>query len=130
MLQLNLTNALSQEQLLAFAAAHRWKIEQGGTYLDGVPLRTDDVTQNKMLGAIKLLENQPVGTAIDFKTPFGWIALDLPHMLAVSLQVGDHVQLCFAKEKEVGEAIAGGTISTEADIVAAFTVIPSPGLNP
>lgn len=128
-MKLSLNKGLPPDQLKALAAAARWKVEQSGCYLDGIPLRTDDISQSKVVGAIKLLEQQGTGATLDFKAPDGFVTLDLPHMLAISIAVGNHVQTCFSKEKEVTLAIDAGTIRTEAEVAAAFAAIPSPGLT-
>jgi hypothetical protein len=58
--------------------------------------------------------------SVSFKAVSGWVVLDAETMISVATSVGAHVQSCFAIEASVAVAIAAETITTTAEIDAAF----------
>lgn len=129
-MRLSLNKFLTKDQLKALAATERWKKEVAGTLLGATPLRTDRDSQNLCNGAVAYLSNQPDGAMITFKGASGWVSLDLAAVKAIAIAVGDHVQLCFAKEQEVVGLIDAGTIKLETEVVAAFAPIVTAGFPP
>lgn len=119
-MRLILNKQLPADQLKTIAARERYKQEIGGTTLNGQAILTDRDSQSMCNGAVAYLSNKEPGATIRFKGVGGWAELDLATMTAIAMAVGDHVQACFTKEHEVGEAIAAGTITTEAQVIAAF----------
>lgn len=110
------------ETLRAYAAAKRYQVETGGTVVDGVAIATDRQSQSMLSSALAYLQQQPEGV-VRWKTPSGvFVDLDLAALTAAAMGVAAHVQRCFAREAEAVAGIAAGTISTTAEIDAAFDV--------
>lgn len=84
----------------------RWMAEIGGTVIGGIPIRTDESSQNKIDGAISLFEKDPTLEVIDFEAQPGlWVELDRPAMTAIGVGVGRHIQACFSIQKPLSLAI-------------------------
>jgi hypothetical protein len=106
--------------LLAYAKEARWRKEVGGINVGGVPIATDDRSKLMITGArIKADSNAQWSTE--------WAGADgltytvtAPLMIAISDAVSDHVDHCFAVYATVKSAIEAGTITTNAQIDAAF----------
>lgn len=105
--------------LVAYAANRRWQKEVGGITVAGVPVQTDRSSQAMISGAVALCDKVP-DTIIKFKASDGFVDLDAATMTAIAIAVGQHVQAVFAIEATVRAAIEAGTITTTAQIDAAF----------
>lgn len=107
--------------LYAYAAARRWAKEIGGITFSGMPIPTDQRTQNILTAAFAAATADPAYTIPQWKLAAGVYApLSNGQILAIAEAVRDHVQACFTKNQEVDDAIAAETISTPAEIDAAF----------
>lgn len=101
----------TQDDLLAYAADLRWRVETGGITVSGTSVRTDEKSQAKITGAVQLLAADPTLAAIDWEAqPGTWVSLDAATMQAIGVAVGRHVQACFSTLKGVQQAIAAGEI--------------------
>lgn len=110
----------SAAELIAYASGYRWHVETGGIVVEGAPIRTDERSQQKIAGAVQLIDKDPTLTVIDFEAQPGvWIALDAAAMTAIGLAVGRHIQACFSTLKDVHAGIVAGTITDFAQIEAA-----------
>ena len=110
--------------LVAYAAAARWLEETGGLVLPGgIEIATDPVAQTKIAAAKTAFDNGTLTVSIDFKAVSGWITADAATLGAVYAAVVSHVQACYAKEREIGDAIVAGEITFVAEIDAAFAAI-------
>lgn len=107
--------------LLAYAAQRRWEIETGGILVAGQPIRTDRESQALINGAYTLAQDQP-GQSFKFKTAVGFVTLAAAEIIAISRQVGAHVQACFGVEGDIAAMITAEppSITTKAEIDAAF----------
>jgi hypothetical protein len=75
----------------------RWFIENNGTVFNGVPIATDDNSQNKILG-LRLSAMANSEYTVNFKSPIGFFQLDANTIFALSDAVRDHIQNCFNNE--------------------------------
>jgi hypothetical protein len=106
--------------LLNYAAEQRWRRETSGMTVAGVPILTDDRSKLMIAGARLAATAKP-----DWTTPWhgadgGTYVLDAAMIVAISDAVSAHVQASFATFATVKAAIASGTITTTAEIDAAF----------
>jgi hypothetical protein len=93
-------------QLRARLAERRWQAETGGIVLDGVPIRTDRESTAMLAGAITYC-NLEASAVVNWKTADGtFVQLGEDGLRAIALEVGRHVQRCFAREAELAEQIA------------------------
>lgn len=106
----------------AYAAAARYRRETGGIIVAGSPIATDRESQALVNGAFNLVQQEPA-TVMKFKTGAGFVDLDAAAIQIIAMEVGQHVQRCFAKEADVAAAIASGAITTTAAIEAAFAAL-------
>lgn len=115
--------ALVRRKLFSELGAVRYAQEIAGTSLaDGMRILTDRDDQAMTTQALLRLERMPEGSTISFKSPSGFVELDLPALRAVWAAGSDHVQRCFAAEGVVAGQIAGLTDEALAgfDVTAAF----------
>jgi hypothetical protein len=108
--------------LVAYAADARWRRETGGIVVGDVPVETDRQSQAMLTGAHAYVAAHPAAT-IQWKTAAGFVTLDAATVTALALAVGAHVQASFACEADVAAQIASGSITTPAQIDAAFASI-------
>lgn len=109
--------------LIAYAAQKRWEVETGGIILNGLEVHTDDRSKTLIAGARMGADNNPGFTA-QFKSADGtFVMVDAPTVIAISDAVLTHVQNCFAIEDQVLSDIEHGTITTSAQVDAAFAYI-------
>ena len=107
--------------LVGYAADARWRKEVGGITVSGLPVATDDRSKQMLMGARVAANADPA-----FHTP--WVGadgsiypLDAPQIIALSNAVLAHVAACFATFAAIKIGIAAGTITTRAQVDAAFT---------
>lgn len=108
--------------LVAYAAEARWRREVDGVTVAGAAIATDRESQAMIAGAHAYVQANPAAT-IKWKAEGGFVTLDSTAVTAIALAVGAHVQACFAAEADVLAAIEAGTITTPAEIDAAFAAI-------
>lgn len=106
--------------LQEYAAAKRWEKEVGGIEINGLTVATDDRSKTMISGARVAAMADP-----DFTTSWKgaggeFVPLDAHAVIAISDAVLAHVSNCFAIEAQVLAAIEAGSITTEAQIDAAF----------
>ena len=115
------------DELVAYAAAKRWEVENGGMELpDGTRVHTDRESRSNMETLISYLKKKPAGTSKRFKGPDGWSGVDVATLEALGVVIGDFVTAAFAREEEVAEAITAGTVTTTEEIDAAFADVAAP----
>lgn len=94
-------------QMQAQVRELRWQHETGGIMVGEVPIRTDEKSQAKIAGAVSLFDNDPTLLSVAWEAQPGLFAtLDEATVRAVGVAVGRHIQACFARSKELCEAIA------------------------
>lgn len=106
-------------ELAVYAADKRWRVENGGITVGGVEVATDDRAKTMIMGA-RIKASEDPGFSTRWKTASGFVVIDAATILAISDAVLAHVDACFTTEADVLAAIDGGTITTTADIDAAF----------
>lgn len=108
-----------EADLAAYASQVRFARETAGIEVGGERIDTSRESQALITGAHALALAEP-DEAIDFKSSTGWVVIDSAAMILVALAVARHVRACFRTERAVAAAIAAGTITTQAEIDAAF----------
>lgn len=109
-----------RKHLTAYAADRRWRKENGGIVVGGVPIATDDRSKQMIIGARLAADADP-----DWTTQ--WVGADgsvhpvnAAAMIAISDAVQAHVNACFVTYAAVKTDIDAGTITTTEEIDAAF----------
>jgi hypothetical protein len=88
-------------------AHHRWMREVGGFRMpNGISVRTDPATQNKLGNFTGQYLAGNVPERIDWKTPDGFLQLTREQVVEIASAVTAHVTLCFALEKRIAEEMA------------------------
>jgi hypothetical protein len=102
-----------------YAADKRWRKEQGGITLGGLPIATDDRSKQMIMGA-------RIASDVDPEFTTQWVAdgnvypLTSEQIIDISNAVLTHVASCFATFATVSSGIDDGTITTTEEIDAAF----------
>lgn len=113
----------SKRQLKAYCALTRWRKEVGGTTVGAYNVPTDRETQAWLAGAYNYVVQNP-GSTVTFKTKTGnFVVLTEAQVIAVAKAVHQFVQSCFAMEKTVDDQIDADTVTTLAQIDAAFEAL-------
>jgi hypothetical protein len=111
----------TKETLIEYAAAKRFDIEVGGIVSNTYgPLLTDRDTRSIIAQTIQSIDLGIVAGPINWKTPQGFVLLDRAAFVAIATELAAHVQSTFDKEDEIEAQIEAGTITTKAEIDAAF----------
>lgn len=108
--------------LLAYAADARWRRETGGILVGSVPVSTDDRSKLMITGARVAAAADPDWSTTWSGSDGNIYPLDVAAMVAISDAVQAHVNASFATFATVKVAIEAGTITTMAEIDAAFGV--------
>jgi hypothetical protein len=133
----NQTNAALQDvltpydlwvDLTAYAANARYNKASGGvivTSLGGsVPFMTDTVSRNTINSAYDYMTQKGTGATVHWKLSDGtFIVLNTTQMTLLMNDVAPFVQSCFTCEANTVASITGGTITTQAQVDAAFAAI-------
>lgn len=108
------------EHLIAYAAQRRYEVEIGGMDFEGTRVATDQNSQTKVLGARIAAVADPSFATPWFGEDGSSVALDAAALVALSNAMLAHVQGSFVTRETVNTQIAAGTITTLAEIDAAF----------
>jgi len=95
----------AKARLLARLAQRRWEVETGGVVMEGVPIRTDRESTAMLSAAVTFcdLESEAV---VRWKAADGqFYDLGEAGVRAIALDVGRHVQACFAREADLSVQI-------------------------
>lgn len=106
--------------LVAYAADRRWRKETGGITLAGMPIATDDRSKLMIMGARMASQSDSAWSTVWIGADGSAFPIDAPTIVQISDAVAAHVNACFATFVEVKAAIAAGTITTPAQVDAAF----------
>ncbi|SEL39324.1 protein of unknown function [Bosea lupini] len=112
--------ARAKDELLAYAASTRWQKEVGGVVVAGVPVATDDRSKLMITGARIAAMLDPEWSTIWHGSDQNTYPIDATAMIAISDDVQAHVNATFATFAAVKAAIDAGTITTTAEVDAAF----------
>lgn len=107
------------DDLMAYLADKRYRVEVGGIVFNGVPCWTDRATQSMLQRASYMLDKGMLTAPIKVKIPAGFALLSEVEINAIGTAVGLHVQACFDREADLAAAIAAETITTYAEIETA-----------
>lgn len=111
-----------KEQAFETLADKRWQEETKGIVFNGMHIRTDQLGQDKITGAITYLTNDEAQSTVKWKVGSGqFVEVDLNSLKAIGIAIGQHVQLCFANEEDVSALITAA--STHAAMDAAVQAI-------
>lgn len=91
-----------RDACVALVREKRWAIETGGIEVPGAPapVRTDEVSQSKVMGALYLLDSDPTLEGVDWEAqPEAWVTVEREPMKAIGIAVGRHIQRCFTCSK-------------------------------
>jgi hypothetical protein len=114
--------------LYAYAANVRYNHASGGvivTSLGGsVPFLSDSQSRNMVNSAFDFLTLKGAGATVHWKLSDGtFVVLDVAQITTLMDDMATFVQACFGEESTLVAGIAGGTITTQAQIDAAFAAI-------
>jgi hypothetical protein len=88
----------AREALKQRVAAKRWKVETGGTIVNGVPVVTDMTSQAKLTGALNFVGRKP-GRVIQWKAANGtFVSMTKTMIEALADGAGEFVASCFDAE--------------------------------
>lgn len=112
--------------LHAYAAFARYNHASGGvtiSSISAVPFMSDPVSRNTVDSAHNYAVANP-GHITDWKLSDGsFIQLTEAQLATVLQQIATFVQSCFTTESTIAADIIGGTVTTQAEIDAAFAAI-------
>ena len=108
--------------LAAYAASARYAKEIGGVKAGTAQVDTSRQSQAMVANAYSFMQ-QSGAASTQYKTDSGWVTVTADQMKSIALAVGTHVQACFAAESDLDAKIAAGTVTTTAQIDAAFTAL-------
>ena len=108
-------------ELYAHAAAKRYDKMTGGIVWNGVPISTTDDAAGRIKNKRDLIRDGQAAEPFKMVVGSTTINATLAMMNALVQVVADHWQACFDTQSTVNAGIAGGSITTFAQIDAAFT---------
>lgn len=114
------TPAAAPVSLGDYAAEARWRKEVGGVTIAGAPVATDDRSKQMIIGARIAVDADPNWSTQWVGADGAIYPVDAAAIIAISNAVQAHVNACFATYASVKAAIDAGTITTTAEIDAAF----------
>jgi len=96
---------VTREQALSALKARRDEAMCAGIEVNGVPVQTDDLSQQRLTAAALAAQLDPEST-VRWKTAGGaFVVLSAAQIVAIALAVRSHVQRCFDREAELKAAI-------------------------
>lgn len=106
--------------LLAHAAACRWRRQTGGIMVAGLPVRTDDKTRIE-IGLARADATADPGWTTRWKLANGqFVSINATAIAGIAEAVSLHLRDCFAREDRAAAGIAAGSITTLAEVEACF----------
>ena len=108
--------------LAGYAAAARYAKETGGLKVGTAQIDTSRESQAMVANAYQFMQVSGAPST-QYKTASGWVTVSADQMKAIALAVGAHVQACFAAEADLDAKITAGTVTTTAQIDAAFAAL-------
>ncbi len=110
----------ARRELVAYAERKKWAKKVGGIVVGGLPVRTDDATRTE-IGLARSDAALDPAWSTEWKLGNGtYVTLDGATINAIAAAVSAHVRACFATGADVAAEIAAGTITSTAEIDAAF----------
>lgn len=117
--------AASPEQLVAYANAAQWRCATGGYQMtiagDLIPFSTSEVAMNMIAGKVARLGQPGAPVTVNWQIgPTSFQEIAAADFIAASIEIADFVQATFDALPPIFAGIADGTITTTAQIDAAF----------
>ncbi|MCZ0734601.1 DUF4376 domain-containing protein [Phreatobacter sp. AB_2022a] len=108
--------------LVAYAARRRWEIIEAATVDVGGVAVPADATTRAVVTAAYVQAVAASGFTIDpWKiSPGHYVTLTAAQVIAIGDALSAYVQSMFAKNRDIDDAVAAGTITTTAEIDAAY----------
>ena len=107
--------------LQSYTVYKRWRKEQAGiTLSSGMPIKTDDRAQAKITGVYNAQQVNPAAVTPWHAADGAIYNLDAAAMEAMNLELLAHINDCFSISDDCIAQIEAGTITTHAQIDAAF----------
>ncbi|MFC5505169.1 hypothetical protein [Bosea massiliensis] len=106
--------------LIAYARDKRWRAEVGGTLAAGIPIATDDRSKLMIIGAGVAAAADPNWSTVWQGTDGAAYPVNAAAMLAIRDAVQAHTNRTFTVLAGVLSGIDAGTITTRAEVEAAF----------
>lgn len=107
------------EDLAAYASKKSWETRIAGPLINGVRIKCDGDAIG-LINGMAMLAQQDATRTFNFDTGDGMVSLTAAEAISLAEQVGEFVQLTFDRRAEVYAAITAWTVTTTADIDAAF----------
>ncbi|RXG93032.1 DUF4376 domain-containing protein [Bradyrhizobium zhanjiangense] len=114
--------ALKKSDLLAYAAARRFAVENGGTTINGLSVSTDRQSQAMLNAAFNMAKENPNFSTMWKGVDGNFTQLTAEQIVAIAQAVGAFVANCFAAEAAVVNGINAGNITTRAQVDSAIVV--------
>lgn len=108
------------EVLTAYLAERRWRAETGGTTWNGWKLPTDERSQAKYAAEAQAVQISVRVDPSPWKLPHSFELLTNAQVIEMASAARVHVLACFALEASVAAQIGAGTVTSFAEIDAAF----------
>lgn len=106
-----------KEGVLEAIRAARYAHEQGGFTTGQGRMRSDDVTQAKITGAVSLFSLDPTLMSLDWElAPGVFASVSAAQVQDMGILIGRHVQACFTRSRQLTEAVLAA--STHAELSA------------
>lgn len=113
------TQEQARARKLAELADYRWQVETGGVSIGGMLVATDRESQAMLTGALSTLQAGYV-SSIDWKGVAGWATLTLTELETLAQGVSQHVQWCFAAERQVASQV--DALPDDAQVILNFDI--------
>lgn len=110
----------ARPRLIAYAADLRWRKEVSGVEISGIPVATDDRSKLMIMAARVAASADPAWTTVWHGADGQTYSINASAMIAISDEVQARINATFVVFASVKAAIEAGTITTAAEIDAAF----------
>lgn len=107
------------EELSSCTAKKSWETRVSGPMINGVRIKCD-ADAIGLINGMAMLAQQDATRRFNFDTGDGVLIFTASEAIALAEQVGEFVQLTFDRRADVYAAINNGTVTTTAEIDAAF----------
>lgn len=85
----------------------RADVEVGGIVRNAAPLKTDERTQNRVTGALKLFDEAPQLDEVDWEVAPGvFVTMDRDTVKGIGVAIGLHIQACFSRSRVLCAEVA------------------------
>lgn len=110
----------TKAELAAYAGEVAWRVEVSGKTVSGVAVKWDDRSKILLMGAASTMSDDEVA---DYVAGAVVVTLTGAQFKNIYAAMVSHTKACFAKRAEVLGLIIDGSLTTTADIDAAFATV-------